>query len=495
VIGDKTQALTVILKPGYAPVEQYASDDSLEQGPWTDVYALGAVIYWCVTGKTPPVAVGRMLTDTYVHLVQSGVEGYSQNFLAAIDHGLTVLPSRRTQSMETFRAELGLEAVLERDDSGKTLLSDDPQATVMQPRVAPSDSPACSTTLASPLPTAEAPAQVLHVSAAGGLAPSQASSYKAARAFAAAVATAIAALAAWWWLLRSHPTVDTPFDRASEPVSTSPRARPQTASSEPATEPVRTGALPSVTPPAIASAASAVERLFAQRDPSIDVTASVQLDARQGGPSTARVSYKASEQGFIYLISSTEATDRLTLLHPSSGTRPARSPKTGRLEFSGQVLGSGGSRLFLLLARERREPQVAGWVIRGRLHERDLGVDPGTAESDPSLLGKPVCVPTAVSCDGSFGVTEVMQVTNVIALPQIQPKSSPERNEAPSTPPAARGSDLARPRRSEAASKDSKPVEPSPVVKAECAEILQRMSLGESTSELLERLKTLRCTR
>jgi serine/threonine protein kinase len=108
VIGDMTQALTVILKAGYAPVEQYAEIPGMRQGSWTDVYALAAVVYWAITGRTPPPSVGRMLGDTYVPLANSAAGRYSSRFLQAIDRALVVLPEQRTQTIEALRQDLGL---------------------------------------------------------------------------------------------------------------------------------------------------------------------------------------------------------------------------------------------------------------------------------------------------------------------------------------------------------------------------------------------------
>ena len=106
VIGDMTQALTAILKPGYAPVEQYADMPGLKQGPWTDVYALAAVVHWIIMGKTPPPSVGRLFDDPYVPLAQSAAGRYSDAFLRAIDHALAVMPEKRTTSIEAMRVEL-----------------------------------------------------------------------------------------------------------------------------------------------------------------------------------------------------------------------------------------------------------------------------------------------------------------------------------------------------------------------------------------------------
>lgn len=59
--GEKSRSLTAVLTPGYAPWEQYYTRG--EQGPWTDVYALAATMYFCITGKTPPDSIERMDKD------------------------------------------------------------------------------------------------------------------------------------------------------------------------------------------------------------------------------------------------------------------------------------------------------------------------------------------------------------------------------------------------------------------------------------------------
>jgi serine/threonine protein kinase len=112
VIGDMTQALTVILKPGYAPVEQYAEVPGMKQGPWTDVYALAALVYNAITGKTPPTSVGRLMNDNYQPLAEVAKGRYSDRFLQAIDHALKVKPDERTPNIAALRAELGLDAAV-----------------------------------------------------------------------------------------------------------------------------------------------------------------------------------------------------------------------------------------------------------------------------------------------------------------------------------------------------------------------------------------------
>jgi serine/threonine protein kinase len=109
VIGDATHALTAFLKPGYAPVEQYAEMPSMKQGPWTDLYALGSVVHYAITGRTPPESVARLVNDTMVPLATTSAGRYSERFLRAIDHALAVRPDDRPHSAAQMRTELGVE--------------------------------------------------------------------------------------------------------------------------------------------------------------------------------------------------------------------------------------------------------------------------------------------------------------------------------------------------------------------------------------------------
>lgn len=107
VIGDMTQAMTVILKPGYAPVEQYAEMPGIRQGPWTDLYALGAVLHFLTTGQAPPPSVGRMMQASHVAPAARAEGRYSASLLDAIERCLAIRVEDRPQSVAQLRELLG----------------------------------------------------------------------------------------------------------------------------------------------------------------------------------------------------------------------------------------------------------------------------------------------------------------------------------------------------------------------------------------------------
>jgi hypothetical protein len=104
VIGDMTQALTVVLKPGFAPIEQYGDAATLSQGAWTDLYALASVVYYAITGRPPMSAVDRLMDDKLEPLSHRVAGRYSHALLAAVDTALAVRPQDRPQNVAAFRA-------------------------------------------------------------------------------------------------------------------------------------------------------------------------------------------------------------------------------------------------------------------------------------------------------------------------------------------------------------------------------------------------------
>ncbi|HZW75697.1 MAG TPA: serine/threonine-protein kinase, partial [Caldimonas sp.] len=110
VIGDMTHAITVVLKPGYAPIEQYGDVASMAQGAWTDLYALASVVYFAITGSTPTSSVERLMDDRVEPLALVARGRYSDELLRAVDAALAVRPADRPQSVAAFRTLLGLPA-------------------------------------------------------------------------------------------------------------------------------------------------------------------------------------------------------------------------------------------------------------------------------------------------------------------------------------------------------------------------------------------------
>ncbi len=100
---DGEQTMSVVLKPGYAPPEQYAKKD--KQGPWTDIYALGATLYFAATGEKPEESFGRVLEDTIKPVCEVNPE-IPRAMSQVIMRAMSVKIEDRYQAVEAMREAL-----------------------------------------------------------------------------------------------------------------------------------------------------------------------------------------------------------------------------------------------------------------------------------------------------------------------------------------------------------------------------------------------------
>lgn len=100
---DGEQTMSVVLKTGYAPPEQYAKKD--KQGPWTDIYALGATLYFAATGEKPEESFGRVLEDTIKPVCEVNPE-IPRAMSQVIMRAMSVKIEDRYQTVEAMREAL-----------------------------------------------------------------------------------------------------------------------------------------------------------------------------------------------------------------------------------------------------------------------------------------------------------------------------------------------------------------------------------------------------
>lgn len=414
VITDKTQAITVILKPGYAPIEQYAEMPDMSQGAWTDVYALAAVMHVAVCGRAPPPSVARLLSDSYVPLAGNDIlrKRYSLRLLQAIDAGLGVRPEQRPQSMAELRAALDLEvghsiAPTPRTQPPSGARSGSSNANADAATVIGNPGNAGNTggrKAPSPAPAPRAPADA-GKGAGGG---------KAVAALASlAVVAAVAGGGWWWWQGRAvgddAASAGKQSSTAGTTVTTAPPSQPEAKVAEaPPTPPP-----PPPPPPAPRTPTDSLQSLAAGAAPGFDVTAAPKKAEVAIGKDRLAFEVRSKREGFVYVFLLSSGGE-MFLLFPNLLDKYNKITAGGtlalpRASWPMDAGGPAGTDQFAVLVSEHeRDFSAAGVQNDGVFPVFPLPVLAAleaTRGTGPSpLLGKPVCTPAGAPCNDVYGV-------------------------------------------------------------------------------------------
>ncbi len=407
VIGDATQALTVILKPGYAPIEQYAESSTMKQGSWTDVYALSAVLYAAITGRAPMPSVSRIVTDDLVPAAQAGAGRYSPQFLAAIDAGLQVRPDNRPQNMAALRAMFaGLGPGLGNSTTqahnapttqafGSVTAPRPPDSSDQQTMVLPSATPAGSKQPEPAKPTAPTPA-------AGSRRP---------LALAGGVVAVLAAIGIGWvWMGSQSGAPVTP------PVAAAPTPQvPITGNPVPVAPPTAPTVAAVVPPPAPFTVMSALQDIVRGSDPLLGVNVLADKSVVNIGKDRLQFRVKAAEAGYLYVFLSGTDKAHFYLLFPNGIDKNNRIEANQEILLprkSWQITAGGPPGTNHIVAMVARHPRDLSDVGLGTLGEEIPEFDLARAEQlwakrqsgMSPFIGKPSC-DAGVACDAGYGAS------------------------------------------------------------------------------------------
>ena len=401
VITDKTQAITVILKPGYAPIEQYAEVPDMAQGAWTDVYALCAVMHVAITGRSPPPSVARLLHDGYQPLASQEALGqhFSQQTLAAVDAGLAVRPQDRLQSMAALRAALGLRA------DGRTLAG---------AAAAAAAAPALALALAAlranaggagaagpqppapPAPPAQSPASSTGVPLWAG----------------AAVLALVLGGGGWWWQGRQAvvPVVASPAPVAQAPAAAPAASGVGGAGGAGGVEGVAASVPPPVPAP-VFSPSRSLGNIVAGARPGFEVKAVVARPEVRVGKDRLEFQVQGNRDGFLYVFLLSSGGD-MFLLFPNALDKRNRvsagvSVALPRASWPMEAGGPPGTNEFVAMvsahARDFRQAGLQQDGVFGQFPLPILGALEAAQPQGPSpLRGEPQC-DAAAPCDDAYG--------------------------------------------------------------------------------------------
>lgn len=416
VIGDMTQALTVILKPGYAPVEQYAEIPGMKQGPWTDVYALAAVVYFAIMGRTPPPSVGRLLNDTYVPLVQAAAGRYSEPFLSAIDRALAVRPEERTQSIGELRQDLGLGDVAFDPYTTRPL----PNSTEIPPRTQASTTMRTQA-VPSPQPLTQTPpprqATVMPPPPAPTAAPATGGQAKKGNGAMIGVGVGVVLLGALGFgayaLFAPKPRpAPPPVDVATAPV---PAPAPASAAMPPLPVPAP-APVPAPPPPATYDVPQVFASIVKAQSPGFDVRLQTNRTSYRIDKDELSFTIQSEKEGYVYVFM-WGADQVLMQLYPNikQGSLKVKKGQTLKLPQSPDVFltagPAGATDLLVMVSPRQRDHSDLRPRKDGAYRVFPTGTEAAALAAAvpgplPAMAGKAIC-PANAPCDDEFGAALV----------------------------------------------------------------------------------------